>query len=81
MLCLKTLRRLSRTESGVTAIEYAIIASLIAVMIIGAVSLIGADLTRTFDTVAGSFPSSTGDDPDDFPDPCEEGGSNCGGSN
>ena len=41
MFCLKPPRRLSRTESGVTAIEYAIIASLIAVVIIGAVSMVG----------------------------------------
>ena len=58
MFCLKTLRRFLRTEDGVTAIEYGIIASLIAVVIITAVTLVGTDLTRTFDNVAASFPSS-----------------------
>ena len=78
MFCPKTLRRFLRTEDGVTAIEYGIIAALVAVVIITAVSLVGTELTRTFNTVAGSFPSSTGDDPNKFPDPCEEGGNNCG---
>ncbi len=41
MFCLKTLRRFLRTEDGVTAIEYGIIASLIAVVIIITVSWSG----------------------------------------
>ncbi len=81
MFFLKMLRRLKRTEDGVTAIEYGLIAALVAVVIIVAVTTVGTELTRTFDTVAGSFPSSTEDDPNDFPDPCEEGGTNCGDNN
>ena len=42
-------------ESGVTAIEYGLIAALIAVVIIAAVSLVGTNLTKTFSTVAASL--------------------------
>ena len=42
-------------ESGVTAIEYGLIAALIAVVIIGAVSTVGTNLSKTFSTVAGSL--------------------------
>jgi pilus assembly protein Flp/PilA len=39
-------------QSGVTAIEYGLIAALIAVVIIGAVKTVGTNLTATFSTVA-----------------------------
>ena len=81
MFCLKMLRRLLRTEDGVTAIEYGLIASLVAVVIIAAVTMVGTELTRTFDTIAASFPSSTEDNSNEFPDPCEEGSTNCGDGN
>jgi len=42
-------------ESGVTAIEYGLIAALIAVIIIGAVTTVGTKLSTTFSTVAGSL--------------------------
>ena len=41
-----------KDNSGVTAIEYGLIASLIAVVIIGAVTLAGTNLSGTFNTVA-----------------------------
>ncbi len=44
-----------RDESGVTAIEYGLIAALIAVVIIAAVTLVGGDLQNTFNTVAGAL--------------------------
>ena len=47
--------RLFRDESGVTAIEYGLIAALIAVIIIGAVTVVGTNLSTTFSTVAGSL--------------------------
>ncbi len=83
MFCLKMLRRLYRSEDGVTAIEYGLIAALIAVVIISAVTMVGTELNRTFNTVAGAFPSSASaeTDPNGFPDPCQEGGSNCGDDN
>jgi pilus assembly protein Flp/PilA len=42
-----------RDDSGATAIEYGLIAALIAVVIIGAVQLVGSNLSTTFTTVAG----------------------------
>jgi pilus assembly protein Flp/PilA len=42
-------------ESGVTAIEYGLIAALIAVVIIGAVSTLGTSLKTTFSSVAASL--------------------------
>lgn len=42
-------------EEGVTAIEYGLIAALIAVVIIGSVILVGNALDATFATIAGSL--------------------------
>jgi pilus assembly protein Flp/PilA len=42
-----------RSEKGVTAIEYGLIAALIAVAIITAVTLVGTNLSTLFTTVAG----------------------------
>jgi pilus assembly protein Flp/PilA len=39
-------------EDGVTAIEYGLIAALIAIVIIGAVTVVGDRLCATFNTVA-----------------------------
>jgi pilus assembly protein Flp/PilA len=47
--------RFITNESGVTAIEYGLIAALIAVIIIGAVSTVGTSLSGTFSTVASSL--------------------------
>jgi pilus assembly protein Flp/PilA len=46
--------RFVRDESGATAIEYGLIAALIAVVVIGAVTAVGTGLSGTFSTVAGS---------------------------
>lgn len=45
------LREFVRNESGATAIEYGLIAGLIAVGIIAAVSGIGTDLIRGFEAI------------------------------
>ena len=42
-------------ESGATAIEYGLIAALIAVVIIGAVQVVGTNLSTTFTTVSSSI--------------------------
>jgi pilus assembly protein Flp/PilA len=47
--------RFARDESGVTAIEYGLIAGLIAVVIITAVALIGTNLTTKFSTIANKL--------------------------
>jgi len=44
-------------ESGVTAIEYALIGALIAVVIALAVSTVGSSLNALFTSVANCFPS------------------------
>lgn len=41
-----------RDDRGVTAIEYGLIAALIAVVIIGAVTLVGEELQTTFTTIS-----------------------------
>jgi pilus assembly protein Flp/PilA len=47
-------QRFARDESGVTAIEYGLIAALIAVVIITAVTLVGTDLTNLFTNIAAA---------------------------
>jgi pilus assembly protein Flp/PilA len=47
--------RLIRDTSGVTAIEYALIAALIAVAAIAAFSLVGTNLSNTFSLVASKL--------------------------
>lgn len=45
-----------REEEGATAVEYGIMVALIAVVIIGAVTLVGEKLTGTFNTVGDTMP-------------------------
>ncbi|HEX8214129.1 MAG TPA: Flp family type IVb pilin [Allosphingosinicella sp.] len=45
------IRKLFKNEEGATAIEYGLIAALIAVAIIGTVTTVGDELTTTFSTV------------------------------
>ena len=52
---LQSLKALKRDETGVTALEYGLIAALIAVVIIGAVTTLGSNLSTTFTNVAGNF--------------------------
>ena len=47
--------RFVRDESGATAIEYGLIAALISVVIIGAVTLLGTNLSATFQAVAAAL--------------------------
>ncbi|MEM6535193.1 MAG: Flp family type IVb pilin [Pseudomonadota bacterium] len=46
------MRKFFKNESGATAIEYGLIAALIAVAIIGAVSTLGDNTSATFNTVS-----------------------------
>jgi pilus assembly protein Flp/PilA len=50
-----TLVRFAYDNSGATAIEYGLIASLIAVAIIAAVTTVGTKLGTTFNEVAGNL--------------------------
>ncbi len=46
------LQKFLENESGATAIEYGLIAALIAVVIITAVTAVGTQLSTTFDTIS-----------------------------
>jgi pilus assembly protein Flp/PilA len=48
-------RALARSRMAATAIEYALIAGLVAVVIVGALTLIGDDMAALFGTVAAAF--------------------------
>jgi pilus assembly protein Flp/PilA len=50
-----TLTKLWENEDGATAIEYGLIAALIAVAAISALQLVGTNLTSTFNTVASKL--------------------------
>ncbi len=51
----KFVSRFMRDESGATAIEYGLIAALIAVVIIGAVTSLGSGVSTTFNKVASEL--------------------------
>ncbi|MCK6505355.1 Flp family type IVb pilin [Myxococcota bacterium] len=55
-----TIARLIKDESGATAIEYGLIAGLVAVAIIAALSALGTSLSDLFDYVATTVSSATG---------------------
>lgn len=54
---LTQLKSLWRNEEGATAIEYGLIAALIAVAIVGVLALIGPKLAGTFGTVNNALPA------------------------
>jgi pilus assembly protein Flp/PilA len=49
------IRQLVRDEKGATAIEYGLIAALIAVAAVTVMGTVGTNLTSTFTTVAGKL--------------------------
>ena len=49
------LKSFAKSDEGVTAIEYGLIAALIAVVIIGAITLVGGELSTTFNTISGEL--------------------------
>ena len=54
--------RFRKDEDGATAIEYGLIAALIAVVIIGAVQIVGTDISNAFDEVSDGIQNAIGDD-------------------
>ena len=48
-------KRFWKDESGVTAIEYGLIAALIAVVVIGTLTTIGQDLLTKFTSIANAL--------------------------
>ncbi|MBS1166698.1 MAG: Flp family type IVb pilin [Proteobacteria bacterium] len=51
--------RFLKDESGATAIEYGLIASLIAVAIISAAGLLGNNIAASFNSIAGKMQNAT----------------------
>ena len=51
----KVLVNLLRDESGATAIEYGLIAALISVVIIAAITTVGTNLSTVFNTISGKL--------------------------
>jgi pilus assembly protein Flp/PilA len=49
-------RKAQIEERGATAVEYALMVGLIAVAIIGAVSLLGNKIKTSFNTISGTLP-------------------------
>ena len=54
------LTRFVQDEGGATAIEYGLIAALIAVVIIGALTLLGTSISSKFSTIASSVTAAGG---------------------
>ena len=52
---MKKLKRLFKKEEGATAIEYALIVALIAIVIVVALTIVGQALQVPFNTVAGAL--------------------------
>ncbi|MDE3059741.1 MAG: Flp family type IVb pilin [Pseudomonadota bacterium] len=52
---MKTLMNLFKDEAGATAIEYGLIAALISVAAIAAMTAVGTNLSGTFTTVSGNL--------------------------
>jgi pilus assembly protein Flp/PilA len=57
MQVIKIVRAAIADRRGVTAMEYGLIAALVAVVIIGAVTTMGEGLQKTFDKINKSLPS------------------------
>lgn len=53
-----SMRRYLRDESGATSIEYALIATLVSMVILGSVTLIGTTVKGIFVSVSSGFSSS-----------------------
>ncbi|MFP3644388.1 Flp family type IVb pilin [Paraburkholderia sp. SIMBA_054] len=52
---IKKLRQFVQEDKGVTAIEYGLIAALIAVVIIASVQLVGTNLSSVFSSIAAAL--------------------------
>jgi pilus assembly protein Flp/PilA len=52
---MKKLIKFFKDEEGATAVEYGLMVALIAVVIIGAVTLLGTNVSQKFSTVATSI--------------------------
>jgi pilus assembly protein Flp/PilA len=53
--CLALLGRIKASREGVTALEYGLLAGLIAAVIVTAVALLGTNISTVFNTIAGTI--------------------------
>lgn len=56
---MKLVKKFKKNKSGATAIEYGLIAALISIVIIVAVSFLGKNLSNTFSKVGSSLAGSS----------------------
>jgi pilus assembly protein Flp/PilA len=56
----RLIQKFVRDEEGVTAIEYGLIAALIAVVIIAAVTIVGTQLNAVFTTIGNALTTANG---------------------
>ena len=59
MQAFKFIQQFAQDEEGVTAIEYGLIAALIAIVIIGAVTAVGGNLNVIFEAIADALTTAT----------------------
>ena len=57
---IKVIRTFAKDESGATAIEYGLIAALVSVAAIGALTAMGGSLSTMFNTVSSALSSAAG---------------------
>jgi len=53
------IKKFLQNEDGATAIEYGLIAALIAVAVVGTLALVGPKLSTTFQKVADNLPAAS----------------------
>jgi pilus assembly protein Flp/PilA len=56
----KFVTRFLKDESGATAIEYGLIAALIAAVLVSALTLVGSSLSAKFNSISGTVSSAGG---------------------
>jgi pilus assembly protein Flp/PilA len=56
----KLFARFAKDEAGATAIEYGLIAALIAVVIIGALQMLGGNISTAFESIADAVGGAGG---------------------
>jgi pilus assembly protein Flp/PilA len=56
----KVIRTFAKDESGATAIEYGLIAALVSVAAIGALTAMGSSLSTMFNSVSSALSNATG---------------------
>ena len=57
---MKRIMNFFKEEDGVTAVEYAIMVAVIALVVIGGAALLGTNTNTTFNNAAGRIPNGSG---------------------